>query len=124
MNDQIRAVQDLCNGHQRELDRIHDAEAEYERRHQAYADSYRAELVDHALKGERIHFACGNYKHDPVGVIADEMCDEDHHALVECVLNFKAGRMSAERAMEILADRVDSALLMAGKAEADYRVGS
>lgn len=124
MNEQVLAVFNMCDGHMAELDRIHKAEAEHERRYDACCELYQAELVDAVLSGKRIPGTYSEYTFDPAGIIADEMDDEDHKEMVLACLQYKAGRMSAERALEILADRVDSALLMAGKAEADYRVGS
>lgn len=124
MNHQINAVLAICDGHQAELDRIHQAEISYQERYDACCAMYQAKLIDAALKGERIPGTYSEYTFDPAGIIADEMDDEDHRELILACLQYKAGRMSAERAMEILCDRVDSALLMAGKGQADFEVGS
>lgn len=122
MNEQVRAVFNMCDGFQSELDRIHKAEAEHEQAHHDTAVLYQAELIDHALRGERIHYA-GTHTHSPVGIIADEMDEEDHHEMILCVLNVRAGRMTAERAIEILADKVDSAIHAASISYADLVVG-
>jgi hypothetical protein len=124
VNEQTQKAFNLCDGHQAELTRIQEADALYEQTYNACADTYRAELLDAVLKGNKIKFGRDEYLYSPAGIIADEMGDEDLHDLVKCVVSFKAGRMSAERAMEILADRLKTALVLAGKSHADFKVGA
>lgn len=122
MNEQVRAVFNMCDGFQSELDRIHKAEAEHEQAHFETASLYSAELIDHAMRGERIHF-CGKHKHNPFEIIADELNEEVVREMICWILWVNTGRMTPQRAIELLSERVKSAVFAAGVSYADLVVG-
>ena len=96
MNHQVNAVFQLCDGYVAELEAKQAAEAAHQQRFNDCADLYRAELIDAVLKGAAVAFGNSTMRHDPAGIIADEMNEGDLQNLVITCLQYKAGQTHAD----------------------------